>query len=127
MIVQEHKNAKLWSNICSMLSNQENGQLRLLPKLQRDRVFVTTYNRINVRLAVQMLSKSVANTVRKYYPFETHKDAEFSEMINNLFYIFSVRNSEGFKTENSFLKLFTSNANERFEWLCHTFLPYFRK
>ena len=52
MIVQEHKNAKLWSNICSMLSNQENGQLRLLPKLQRDRVFVTTYNRINVRLAV---------------------------------------------------------------------------
>ena len=106
MIVQEHKNAKLWSNICSMLSNQENGQLRL---------------------AVQMLSKSVANTVRKHYPFETHKDAEFSEMINNLFYIFSVRNSEGFKTENSFLKLFTSNANERFEWLCHTFLPYFRK
>lgn len=61
-----------------------------------------------------MLSKSVANTVRKHYPFETHKDAEFSEMINNLFYIFSVRNSEGFKTENSFLKLFTSNFDERF-------------
>ena len=123
----EYGTAVLKSNICLSLFNQENVQLKLFPKLQRDHIFVTTYSRINDQLALQMLSKNVANILTNYYPFETDKTAEFPEMINNLFYIFSVRNSEGFKTENSFLKLFTSNANERFEWLCHTFLPYFRK
>lgn len=111
----EYGTAVLKSNICSSLFNQENVQLKLFPKLQRDHIFVTTYSRINDQLALQMLSKNVANILTNYYPFETDKTAEFPEMINNLFYIFSVSESvEGFKAENSFLKLFTSNFDERF-------------
>ena len=47
-------------------------------------------------------------------------------MMNNLFDIFNVRNSEkGIKTKNFFLKPFTSDTDERFEWLHYTFFPYF--
>ena len=113
--ILEYGTAVLKSNICLSLFNQENVKLKLFPKLQRDHIFVTTYSRINDRLALQMLSKNVANILTNCYPFETDKTAEFSEMINNLFYIFSVSESvEGFKAENSFLKLFTSNFDERF-------------
>ena len=46
--------------------------------------------------------------------------------MNNFFGIFNVRSSvEGIKTTNSFLKPFTSDTDERFEWLLYTFLPYF--
>ena len=68
---------------------------------------------MNVRLAVQVLSKSVANILRNYYPCETHKTAEFCEMMNNFFDIFNARNSvAGIKTKNSFLKPFTSDTDE---------------
>ena len=47
-------------------------------------------------------------------------------MMNNLFDIFNVRNSEkGIKTKNFFLKSFTSDTDERSEWLHYTFFPYF--
>ena len=46
--------------------------------------------------------------------------------MNNLFDVFNVRNSEkGIKTKNFFLKPFTSDTDERFEWLHYTFFPYF--
>ena len=78
------------------------------------------------RLVVQVLSKSVANILGNYYPCETHKTVEFCEKMNNFFDIFNVRNSvEEIKTRNSFLKPFTSDTDERFEWLHYTFLPYF--
>ena len=81
---------------------------------------------MNVRLAVQVFSKIIANILRNYYPCETQKTAEFCEMMNNFFDMFNIRNSvEGSKTKNSFLKPFTSDTDERFEWLRYTFLPYF--
>ena len=47
-------------------------------------------------------------------------------MMNNFFDIFNVRNSvEEIKTKNAFLKPFTSDTDEKFEWLRYTFLPYF--
>ena len=68
----------------------------------------------------------VANILKNYYPCETHKTAEFCEMMNNFFDIFNVQNSvEGIKTKNSFLKPFTSDIDERIEWLHYTFLSYF--
>ena len=70
--------------------DQENVQLKLLPKLQRDHIFLTPYSRMNIRLAVQVLSKSVVNILRNYYPCETRKTAEFCEMMNNVFDIFNV-------------------------------------
>ena len=58
---------------------------------------------MNIQFAVQVLSKSVADVLRNYYPCETHETAEFFEMMNNLFDIFNVRNSEkGIKTKNFF-------------------------
>ena len=48
----------LWSHICQIVFDQENVQLKLLTKLQMDHIFLTPYSRINVRLAVQVLSKS---------------------------------------------------------------------
>ena len=78
----------LWSHICQIVFDQENVQLKLLPKLQKDHIFLTPYSRMNVRLSVHVLSKSVANTLRNYYPCETHKTAEFCEMMNNVFDIF---------------------------------------
>ena len=44
---------------------------------------------MNVRLAALVLGKSVGNILRNYYPCETHKTAEFSEMMN-VFLIYSM-------------------------------------
>ena len=47
-------------------------------------------------------------------------------MMNNFFDISNVRNSvEGIKSKNSFLKPFTSDTDEKFEWLHYIFFPYF--
>ena len=67
----------LWSHICQIVFGQENVQLKLLPKLQRNQIFLAPYSRMNVRLAVQVFSKVKANILRNYYLCETHKTAEF--------------------------------------------------
>ena len=116
----------LWIRICQIVFNQENVQLKLLPKLQRDHIFLTPYSRMNVRLVVQVLSKSEANILRNYYPCKTHKTTEFFEIMNNGFDIFNVRNSvKGIKTKNCFLQPFSRDTDERSEWLRYTFRPYF--
>ena len=53
----------LWSHICQILFDQENVQLKSLPKLQRDHIFLKPYSRL-IRLAVQVLSKSGENSLR---------------------------------------------------------------
>ena len=61
----------LRSHICQTVFDEENVQL-----------VITKITKGSHRLAVQVLSKSVANILRSYYPCETHKTAEFCEMMN---------------------------------------------
>ena len=71
----------LCSHICRTVFDQENVQLKLLPKLQRVHIFLKLYSRMNVQLAVKVLSESVANILRNYYPYETQKTAELCERL----------------------------------------------
>ena len=67
----------------------------------------------------------MTDILRNCGPCETHKTAEFCEMMNNFFDEFNVRNSvEGIKTKN-FYKTIYYWTDKRFEWLHYTFLPYF--
>ena len=81
---------------------------------------------MNVRLAVQILSSSVANTQRQYGPAEAAGTATYCDMIDKFFDCVNVRNQSGSKKKlKPFLKSFESLDDERLTWLIEVFLKYF--
>ena len=48
------------------------------------------YSVMNVSLAVQTLSSTTAIALRNYYDTETHRTAEFCDMMNSFFNMFKV-------------------------------------
>ena len=80
---------------------------------------------MNVRLATQVLSESIAKILYEYYPEETHGTAEFCEKMDKFFDILNVRNhSEYIKNRKPFFEPFRSNNDVRFDWLKNIFLKY---
>jgi len=81
---------------------------------------------MNVRLATQILSLSVANILKTYYPQDTHKTAELCNIMDKFFDCANVRNQgEGTMKKKQFLLPFTSVNDPRFEWLQNDFLNFF--
>ena len=102
-------------------------ELKLIPKLTLEHLHLNPYSIMNVRLATQVLSKTVANILYSYYPQETHKTAEFCEFMDNFFDLLNVRNqTEGDRKKKEFLKPFTSPNDPQFDWLKDVFLPYLK-
>ena len=80
---------------------------------------------MNVRLAVQTLSATVAAVLRNYYP-QANATADFCDMGNKFFDVMNIRcQKECLVTRNEDKKLFTSKYDKRLEWLQSTFLGYF--
>ena len=80
---------------------------------------------MNVRLAVQVLSESVAKILREYYPQELHGTAELCEKMDKFFDYLNVRNEkESLVKRKHFLQPFQSTDDEKFYWLKNVFLKY---
>ena len=81
---------------------------------------------MNVRMAAQVLSTSVANILRTYYPPETHGTAMLCDFMDQLFDCTNVRNqSEGTTKLKPFLVPYRDVKDERFYLLESVFLDYF--
>lgn len=98
------------------------------PKLTQQHIKSNSYSVMNVRLAVQTLSSSVAIALRNYFDPETHGTALFCDKVNTFFDICNIRcKAEGIKKRKGEMIPFESKDDPRLEWLKTEFLAYFEK
>ena len=92
----------LWSHIITIAQDEAANGLKLIPKLTFEHVNLNPYSVMNVRLATQVLSSSVANILFDYYPRQTHATAKLCQNMNKFFDFLNVRNqTEGQTSRNS--------------------------
>ena len=102
--------------------------LKSVPKLTHEHVHLNPYSVMNVRLAAQILSNTIANILRLYYPQEMHGTAEVCEYMDNFFDCLNVRNQlEGIKKRKPFLEPYRNQNDDRFNWLENKFLKFLEK
>ena len=67
----------LWSHIKEMFYDDQNHSLHLLPKLTYDHIHLTSYSKMNVRLAAQVLSDTTSKVLMNYGPKSSLATAKF--------------------------------------------------
>lgn len=118
-------NYLLFQHIADLFHSEQDFALHSLPKLTLDHIILTPYSKMKVKLAVQVLSKSVAITLRESGSKEVLGTAMFCEMMNSFFDCTNVRSKDEYKRKrNDLIKPYTSCDDERFTWLTDVFLKY---
>ncbi|XP_065061651.1 uncharacterized protein LOC135688649 [Rhopilema esculentum] len=116
----------LWSHISKLYYEELEFGLKLLPRLTYEHINLTPYSAMRVRLAVQILSSTVAKVLGEYGSSDAKGTAEFCSLMDNFFDCFNVRNKqEHLQKGKKFLKPFESEDDERFSWLENVFLKFF--
>ncbi len=116
----------LWSHISQIYNEDLECGLKLLPKLTSDHVNLTPYSVMRVKLAVQVLSSSMAKVLKAYGPDEASGTATFCEYMDKFFDCANVRNTqEHHHKQKAALRPYESLEDPRFEWLENRFLKYF--
>ena len=73
----------IWSHIAQLYHSDVEQALHQLPKLTSDHINLTSFSKMKVSLAVQVLSKTVALGLRRHYPDgQADETAKFCEMVN---------------------------------------------
>eukprot|EP00112_Aurelia_sp_Birch-Aquarium-sp1_P006927 Seg1756.13 transcript_id=Seg1756.13/GoldUCD/mRNA.D3Y31 product=Catalase protein_id=Seg1756.13/GoldUCD/D3Y31 len=117
----------VWSHITKFVKEDLDCGLRLLPKLTNEHIKLTPFSRMNVKLAVQVLSSSVAEILKSFGPQDAKGTAQFCNMFESFFDCMNIRNTVEHKLKcKPFLKPFESVDDERLSWLTEVFLQYFK-
>jgi len=116
----------LWKHVRDFYIDDSSLSLRLLPKLTPDHIYLTSYSKMTVRYAAQVLSSSVGKVLLEFGEKESHETAKFCLLVDQFFDCGNVRNTQEYITKRKpFLKPYSSPGDERFDWLENTFLKYF--
>ena len=75
----------LWSHIAQMFHDDLLCGLQLFPKLTYDHIRLTSYSKMNVKLAAQVLSSTVGKTINQYGSPEFVETARFCCMMDSFF------------------------------------------
>ena len=113
----------LWSHVSRFYYENLEMGLHFLPKITQEHKQLNSFSIMYVRLAVQILSSSVAHVLREYGPPEAAGTSKFCELMDQFFDCMNVRNCTEHKLK-PFLKPYTSIEDERFIWLTEAFLKY---
>lgn len=115
----------LFRHIANLFYSDQEFALHSLPKLTLDHIMLTSYSKMKVKLATQVLSKSVAIALEESGNEEVLGTAMFCQMMNDFFDCTNVRSTtEHSRKRNHFIKPYTSCDDERFSWLKNVFLKY---
>ncbi len=110
--------------MADLFHSEQRFSLHALPKLTLEHIAFTSFTKMKVKLAVQVLCKSVAIFLRKTERDDVTGTAEFCDMINKLFDCTNVRPlTEHVRKMNSFIMPYESPKDERLTWLKDVF-PY---
>ena len=116
----------LWEHISKMYFADLDCGLHQLPKLSVDHILLKSYSKMKVKLAVQVLSKTVSLALKRHYATgEADETAKLCEMVNNFFDCLNVRSMHEYERKrNQLLAPYRSRDDPRFEWLENVFLKY---
>ena len=99
--------------------------LHSLPKLTLEYIVLTSYSKMRVKLATQVLSNSVAIALEESGKEDVQGTAQFCRMMNSFFDCTNVwSRMEHIHKKNEFIKPYMSVDDERFDWLLNVFLVY---
>ena len=116
----------LWRHIADIYNKDLESGLKLLPRLSNAHIQLTSYSKMNVSLARQVLSTSVASVLKNFSPKECMATATFCEVFDKFFDCLNVRSLKEFQTKRKpYLAPYTSIDDERFHWLKEVFLKFF--
>jgi hypothetical protein len=116
----------LFRHIADMYYNDQNFALHRLPKLTLDHVLLTSYSKMKVKLAVQVLSRTVSTCLLEIDDPSVVGTAMFCQMVNDFFDCCNVRSTtEHERKRNERIKPYESVDDERLLWMKDTFMKYF--
>ena len=117
----------MFKHIADLFYSDQEFALHTLPKLSLYHIVLTSYSKMKVKLATQVLSQSVATALKETDDEDVLGTAEFCKM-NDFFDCANVRSlTEHVRRRNHFIKPYTSQDDERFAWLKDVFLQYLEK
>lgn len=100
-------------------------EYRMCPKLTRNHIELTSFAKMRVSLAAQVLSDTVANALELMYGESVAASVKFIRMMNKWFDIVNVKNLyEGRNSRNPNLQPFTDPTDARLDWLETEFVQY---
>ena len=115
----------LFKHIADRFYSDQEFALHSLPKLTMDHIVLASYSTMKVKLATQVLSRSVAVSLEESGNEEFLGTAQFFMTMNDFFDSTNVRSlTEHVKKRNHFIKRYNSQDDERFTWLKDVFLQY---
>ena len=115
----------LWQHIVDVYKHDLDNGLHMLPKLSADHILLNSYSVMRVKLAVQVLSDSVAVALRQVMADEASETSKPCEIMNKFFDCLNVRSLTEHKTRNKpDVKPYTDVNDERLAWLRTDFLSY---
>ena len=118
----------VFRHIADLFYGDQEFALHTLPKLTLDHIVLTSYSKMKVNLAVQVLSKSVSLALRESGKQDVAGTAEFCEMMNGFFDCTNVRSlTEHTRRKNPFIRPYESLDDERLTWLKDVFLAYLQR
>lgn len=118
-----------WKHVVKLYEDHcEQTELRLCPKLTRNHLYLTSFSKMRVSLAAQILSATVANGLQMIYGDAVSSTVEFVRILNKWFDIMNVKNlHESRNTRNNDLAPFTCRDDPRLAWLENDFPKYFEE
>ena len=115
----------LFRHIADMYYRDQEFALHRLPKLTLDHVVLTSFSKMKVKLAVQVLSKTVSTCLLECNDPSVVGTAMFCQMVNDFFDCTNVRStSEHERKRNERIKPYESTEDERLIWMKDTFLKF---
>ena len=115
----------LYRHIADMFHNDQEYALHRLPKLTLDHILLSSFSKMKVRLAVQVLSRTVSTCLVESGDPSVVGTAMFCRMINDFFDCSNVRSTtEHERKRNDRIKPYESVDDERLVWMKDTFLKY---
>ena len=107
----------LWQHIVDVHKHDLDNWLHMLPKLSADHILLNSYSIMRVKLAVQVLSDSVAVALRQVMGDEA-SESKLCEMMNKFFDCLNVQSLTEHKTRNKpAVKPYTDVNDVRLNWL----------
>jgi hypothetical protein len=115
----------LFRHIVDLFHSDQEFALHTLPKLTLEHIVLTAYSKMKVKLAVQVLSKSVAIGLRESGDEDVSGTAESCDMMNGFFDCTNVRSlTENTRKKNPFIMPYSSPNDYCLTWLKDVFLTY---
>ena len=124
-LMWNHGQYLLFKHIADLFYSDQEFALHTLPKLSLDHIVLTSYSKMKVKLATQVLSRSVAIALEESGKEDVTGTAQFCRMMNDFFDCTNVRSlTEHVRKRNHFIKPYVTADDERFAWLKNVFLKY---